>query len=252
VRETATELPSEMEIDTPEIARTARNSSESTRNTPPSRFNSTSSANNNTNISQQPTSLPTAVIRSNDASQDDQMPEGRVVGFAPSPTRELLAVHQQNVQAANLSSRELLAAHQQNVRATNLFRLALQEARRDSLERHALVRAIHGGPNSTTLPRPSSRRIIREQANVVQSGTFSNLDAPPPRLEVLAQLAATSPLASDPNINVWVHQDGYLVFDNMRTYDASESVVITQRVLESDRFYWSILSPLQGGQKWDV
>jgi hypothetical protein len=38
----------------------------------------------------------------------------------------------------------------------------------------------------------------------------------------------------------------------MRTYDASESVVITQRVLESERFYWSILSPLQGGQKWDV
>ena len=47
VRETATELPVDMEIDTPEIARTARNSSDSTGSAPPSRFNPTLSANIN-------------------------------------------------------------------------------------------------------------------------------------------------------------------------------------------------------------
>lgn len=133
VSENATESQVDMEPDTTQIARAVRNANGQTRSAPPSGFTPNSSAedgsNDNTNRSQQPSFLPTAVMRSNEASQDDQMPVGRVVGLVSSPTHELEEAHQENVRAAHCSSRELLTVHQQNIRAVNTSRLALHEAR---------------------------------------------------------------------------------------------------------------------------
>lgn len=245
-----TEHPSvDMESDTPEIANAVRRNVRNPypRSAPPSGFNPVPQAesagrNDNTTTNQQPQSLPIAQMRSNNASQDDEMPVGRVIGTV-GPTPE------------NRSFTRIRSAHEQNVRATQLTRMALQEARRDSMERLALSRAIYNRePSPPTPPLPSPRRMIsQEQINVIQCGTLTTLNAPSPSMEILHELAARSPLSADPYVNVWANENGYLVFDNMRTYSTNEAVVITQEILtRSEQFNWDILSPLPSGQKWDV
>jgi hypothetical protein len=233
----------DIEIDTPEVANAARqrapNPYEPQSNMPPSGFNAaphTEGSNRNTDNNQQPQSLPVAEMRSNNAPQDDQMPVGQViVGVAENqaPPQPQLTAHERNVISARRASSEL------------------NEARRDSMRRLEQSRRIYGNP----MPPRSQERPPRsqEQVNMIQSGTMTTINTSSVNMELLRSTAERSPMAADPDINVWAHEGGYLVFDNMRTYESNEAIVITQEILENPQnFTWSTLGPLSNGLKWDT
>ena len=93
-----------------------------------------------------PQGIPVAEMRSNDASQDDSMPVGNVVGIANSPNQN------RNEGSARAE--------------TALSRSSMRDARRDSASRYRISRAMY--PDSGTPQEEQARTQLQQQ--VVANG----------------------------------------------------------------------------------
>jgi hypothetical protein len=157
-------------------------------------------------------------MQSNDAPQDDSMLVGDVIGVVNSPWTDP-------------TSRE-----------DTITRVTMVEARRDSQACNRLARAIHPEPL-----RPSKRIAVNANQGNPNSALVPEEWYSPQR-EVLREVAATHPLSSDENLNIWVHPSNYIVFDNRRPSGSPESNVMVRRIL----FRWPLLSPLSSYDQWEV
>lgn len=120
-------------------------------------------------------------MRSNDAPQDDSMPVGNVVGVVNSPSGEL-PPHEDN------RNRALMRDARNDSRTANRVARAIREQE---------IRARH--------------RAISQQLRPVVPHTWNEI-----RRETLREEATHHPLAIDDSLNIWVHPEGHLVFDNRR------------------------------------
>jgi hypothetical protein len=176
--------------------------------------------------------IPVAEMRSNDAPQDDSMPVGNVIGLARSPDR------------SGVNSEETA-----RTAATNINRVLLREARRDSAARYRISREMY--PELGT-PREERARD-QQQQQVIGNGRSIHSTAPRPSMEMLQEATIMSPLAIDPELSIWPHPDGYLLFENRRRIEAPEAVVLLDRILKNPtKFKWPILKPLSVFDQWLV
>jgi hypothetical protein len=54
----------------------------------------------------------------------------------------------------------------------------------------------------------------QQQQQVIGNGRSIHSTAPRPSMIILQEAVIMSPLAIDPELNIWPHQDGYLLFEN--------------------------------------
>jgi hypothetical protein len=196
------------------------------RETETHQLNNRRGRNDNTVSNQQPhPSLPVAEMRSNDAPQNDSIPVGNVIGLVNS--------HRED----------------QTAQEDTITRMNMAEARRDSQARNRLARAIH--PESL---RPSEWAASNANANQdTLNRTRVSVQWQSPQIEALRDVAATYPLSSDDHLNIWVHLNAYIVFNNRRTGGSPESNVMIRRILDNyENFRWPMLSPLSSYNRWDV
>jgi hypothetical protein len=178
--------------------------------------------NDNTKPSQQPRpSLPVAEMRSNDAPQDDSIPVGNVIGLVNGTPQ------------GSASSPDAIT------------RETIREARMDSRARNRLAGAIHPEP---TRPRGRAASGNNNNSGVIIPEEYQNTNQ-----EALREVATTHPLSVDESLNIWVHPNGHLVFENGRSGGSPEFNVMTRRVLENhENFQTTLLSTLSSYDRWQV
>ena len=82
------------------------------------------------------------------------------------------------------------------------------------------------------LGTPQEERARAQQLQqVISNGRSIHSTAPRPSMEVLREAAIMSPLAVDPELNIWPHPDGYLLFENRQRIEAPEAKVLLHRIL---------------------
>lgn len=182
-------------------------------------FRNNTGEEDNTVNAQQPNTLPVAEMRSNDAPQDDSMPVGNVVGVVNNPN-------------GNIPSRE-----------DNRNRVLMREARNESRASNRVARAIQAQE-----ARSRDRTVISQQLRPVIPHNWTEI-----RRETLREEALNHPLSIDRELNIWVHPEGRLVFDNRRNVSTTESMVMIRQILDTpENFTWSQLSPLSSRDRWEV
>jgi hypothetical protein len=182
-------------------------------------FRNNTGENDNTVNIQQPNSLRIAEMRSNDAPQDDSMPVGNVVGVVSSPNGKT-------------------PPHEDT-----LNRALIRDARNDSRASNRVARAIQAQE-----ARASNRPVVSQPLRPVIPHNWTAI-----RRETLREEALNHPLSIDRELNIWVHPEGRLVFDNRRNVSSTESMVMIRQILEApENFTWSLLSPLSSNDRWEV
>lgn len=92
-----------------------------------------------------------------------------------------------------------------------------------------------------------------QQRQVIINGRTADSTAPRPTMEALREAAAMSPLAADPELNIWPHPDGYLMFENRQRIETPEANVLLDHILKNpEKFKWPMVKPLPVFDQWLV